>query len=63
MPAGVYERNRSTHICTNCGREYQATKGERCPDCVKAKQAEYNRKCYDRKKEKLKAFRESVGLG
>lgn len=56
MPAGVYVRKRTAHICTVCGREYQATKGEYCPDCVKAKQAEYNRKCYDRKKGKAESI-------
>lgn len=67
MARGVYERSRSTHICTVCGREYDACdNGGRarkyCPECYAGTQKIRNETCYANKKAKLRAFRQSIGL-
>lgn len=63
MPSGVYERKRSTRTCTVCGKEYSGCDNAKyCPDCRKDLQAGYKSASYQRKKDKLHAFRRSIGL-
>ena len=67
MPKGVYERKMADFICEACGRTYQSTvcgnnKKRFCPDCRPDAHRKMLRESTIQKKEKIHAFRRSLGL-